>query len=133
MLNALTLLLLLQLLGEALVVSLGLPVPGPVLGMALMLLLLGLRPALLDLLKPTTTGLLQHLSLMFVPAGVGVMVHLQRLGDEALAIGVALVVSTLVGMASAAWAMLWLMRFAAPEPQPTAPKAMDSANQELGP
>lgn len=56
MLNALTLLLLLQLLGEALVVSLGLPVPGPVLGMALMLALLGLRPALLDLLKPTTTG-----------------------------------------------------------------------------
>ncbi|MCU0931478.1 MAG: CidA/LrgA family protein [Serpentinimonas sp.] len=125
MLNALTLLLLLQLLGEALVVSLGLPVPGPVLGMALMLALLGLRPKLLDLLKPTTTGLLQHLSLMFVPAGVGVMVHLQRLGDEALAIGVALVVSTLVGMASAAWAMLWLMRFAAPEPQPAAPKDTD--------
>jgi holin-like protein len=118
MLNALTLLLLLQLLGEALVVTLGLPVPGPVLGMALMLVLLGLRPTLLDLLKPTTTGLLQHLSLMFVPAGVGVMVHLQRLGDEALAIGVALVVSTLVGMASAAWAMLWLMRFAAPEVGP---------------
>lgn len=120
MLNALTLLLLLQLLGEALVMSLGLPVPGPVLGMALMLALLGLRPALLDLLKPTTTGLLQHLSLMFVPAGVGVMVHLQRLGDEALAIGVALVLSTLVGMASAAWAMLWLMRFAAPEAPPGA-------------
>ena len=133
MLNALTLLLLLQLLGEALVVSLGLPVPGPVLGMALMLGLLGLWPKLLDLLKPTTTGLLQHLSLMFVPAGVGVMVHLQRLGDEALAIGVALVVSTLVGMASAAWAMLWLMRFAAPEPQPAAPKAMDSTNEEHGP
>lgn len=125
MLNALTLLLLLQLLGEALVVTLGLPVPGPVLGMALMLALLGLRPKLLDLLKPTTTGLLQHLSLMFVPAGVGVMVHLQRLGDEALAIGVALVVSTLVGMASAAWAMLWLMRFAAPEPQPAASKDTD--------
>jgi holin-like protein len=128
MLNALTLLLLLQLLGEALVVTLGLPVPGPVLGMALMLVLLGLRPTLLDLLKPTTTGLLQHLSLMFVPAGVGVMVHLQRLGDEALAIGVALVVSTLVGMASAAWAMLWLMRFAAPEEGPEVGPAEQSGD-----
>jgi hypothetical protein len=39
-----------------------------------------------------------------------IKLHLQRLGDEALAIGVALVVSTLVGLASAAWTMAWLMR-----------------------
>jgi holin-like protein len=53
---------------------------------------------------------LQHLSLLFVPAGVGVMLHLQRLGDEALAIGVALVVSTWVGLASAALTMAWLIK-----------------------
>ncbi len=110
MIPALATLLVFQLMGEALVRTLGAPVPGPVLGMALLLLALVLRPATLQAIRPTTQTLLQHLSLLFVPAGVGVMLHLQRLGDEALAIGVALVVSTLVGLASAALTMAWLMK-----------------------
>jgi holin-like protein len=44
------------------------------------------------------------------------MQHLQRLGDEALAIGVALVLSTLLGLAAAAGTLLWLMRRKPPEP-----------------
>ena len=55
-----------------------------------------------------------------MPAAVGVMQHLQRLGDEALAIGVALVVSTLVCMATSAWTMLWLMKRVAAKEGPTA-------------
>jgi holin-like protein len=110
MIPALTTLLCFQLLGEVVVLLTALPVPGPVLGLALLLATLAVRPRWLERLKPTTQGLLQHLSLLFVPAGVGVMQHLQRLGHEALAIGVALVVSTLVGLAVSAWTMLWLMR-----------------------
>ncbi len=110
MIPALAVLLVCQLLGEALVRSLALPIPGPVLGMALLLLALVWRPLMLAAIKPTTQTLLQHFSLMFVPAGVGVMLHLQRLDDEALAIGVALVVSTWVGLASAAITMAWLMK-----------------------
>ena len=110
MIPAFATLLVFQLMGEALVRSLSVPVPGPVVGMALLLLALVLRPATLQAIRPTTQTLLQHLSLLFVPAGVGVMLHLQRLGDEALAIGVALVVSTLVGLASAALTMVWLMK-----------------------
>lgn len=90
--------------------SLGLPVPGPVVGLALLLTVLVLRPTTITAIKPTVQGLLQHLSLLFVPAAVGVMQHLQRLGDEALAIGVALVASTLVCMAVSAWTMVWLMK-----------------------
>jgi holin-like protein len=45
-------------------------------------------------LREPVLALLSHLSLLFVPAGVGVMLHLRRLADEALAVGVALVVST---------------------------------------
>jgi len=116
MLNALAALLGLQLLGEATVRWLGLPVPGPVLGMALLIVALALRPAWLTALKSTAHGLLQHLSLLFVPAGVGVMLHLQRLGEEAWAIGVALVLSTWIGMAVSALTMVWLMR-ADPPPQ----------------
>jgi holin-like protein len=114
MIPALSILLVFQLLGESLVRTLAVPVPGPVVGMALLLLTLVLRPTLLEAIKPTAQTLLQHLSLLFVPAGVGVMLHLQRLGDEALAIGVALVLSTLVGLASAALTMAWLMKRVAP-------------------
>jgi holin-like protein len=110
MIPALATLLVFQLLGETLVLLTGAPVPGPVVGLALLLLALLLRPHSVEAIKPTAQGLLQHLSLLFVPAGVGVMQHLQRLGDEALAIGVALVLSTLLGLAAAAGTMLWLMR-----------------------
>lgn len=121
MIPALATLLVFQLIGETLVRTLAVPVPGPVVGMALLLLTLVLRPSLLSAIKPTTQTLLQHLSLLFVPAGVGVMLHLQRLGDEALAIGVALVLSTLVGLASAALTMAWLMKRVSPPPEQKAP------------
>lgn len=110
MIGALATLLVLQLLGEALVYLLKLPLPGPVVGMALLLVVLAVRPRQLAALKPTAQNLLQHLSLLFVPAGVGVMLHLRRLGDEALAIGVALMLSTWVGLAVAALVMSRLMR-----------------------
>ncbi len=114
MIPALATLLVCQLIGEALVRTLAVPVPGPVVGMAGLLLAL---VAWLAALKPTAATLLQHLSLLFVPAGVGVMLHLQRLGQEALAIGVALVLSTWIGLACAALTMAWLMkRVAPPEP-----------------
>lgn len=110
MIAALATLLVFQLLGEALVRTLGLRVPGPVLGLALLLPLLAWRPPVLAMVRPTAQTLLQHLSLLFVPAGVGVMLHLQRLGDEALAIGVALVLSTWIGLVVAALTLQALMR-----------------------
>ncbi|MCX7663231.1 MAG: CidA/LrgA family protein [Tepidimonas fonticaldi] len=120
MLPALTALLTLQLAGEVLVRMLGLPIPGPVLGMALLLALLMARPAWRDALQPTTQGLLQHLSLLFVPAGVGVVQHLQRLGDEAVAIAVALAASTWIGLAVTAWTVRALLPR---EGEPPAPPA----------
>jgi holin-like protein len=116
---ALAALLVFQLIGETLVRTLGLPMPGPVVGMAFLLMVLIVRPSMLAAIKPTSQALLQHFSLLFVPAGVGVMLHLQRLGDEALAIGVALVLSTWVGLASAALTMAWLMKRFAPDPDST--------------
>jgi holin-like protein len=115
MIPALATLLVFQLFGETLVRTLGLSIPGPVVGMAFLLLALVVRPSFLAAIKPTSQTLLQHFSLLFVPAGVGVMLHLQRLGDEALAIGVALVISTWVGLASAALTMAWLMKRTAPK------------------
>ena len=69
---ALALLLAFQLAGEALRVALHLPVPGPVIGMALLLVYLIIRPEGPSTeLRNTAGGLLQNLSLLFVPAGTG--------------------------------------------------------------
>lgn len=105
MLAALTQLLLFQLAGEAIAHGFGLPIPGPVIGMALLFLLLVLRQGPGSDLKQTSQGLLQHLSLLFVPAGTGVMLHLHRLQDEWLPIVISLLVSTAATLAVSALAM----------------------------
>lgn len=110
MLTGITLLLCYQLAGEALVLALGLPLPGPVLGMLLLLLTLMLRHSATARVEGAAEGLLGHLSLLFVPAGVGVMVHGQRLGGEWLPIIVALVVSTLLTLLAVAFTMRLLIR-----------------------
>jgi holin-like protein len=99
MLNAITLLLLFQLAGEAIVLFFALPVPGPVIGMALLFGGLAMRGGPSRDMRSTAQNLLQHLSLLFVPAGVGVMLHIQRMADEWLPIVVALFVSTFVTIA----------------------------------
>jgi holin-like protein len=80
--SALTVLLIFQLIGEVLARSLDLPVPGPVIGMLLLFLALLLRGGPGDGLRTTSQNLLQHLSLLFVPAGTGIMLHLHRVADE---------------------------------------------------
>jgi holin-like protein len=99
MINTLTLLLIYQLTGELLVRALSFPIPGPVVGMALLFLTLLARGQVSEELKTSTAGLLQHLSLLFVPAAAGIMLHVQRVADEWLPLSVALVVSTFAGMA----------------------------------
>ena len=108
MLGYLTLIFCCQLLGELVVTALGLPVPGPVLGMALLfagLLAYGSVPA--DLAS-TADALLSNLSLLFVPAGVGVMLHVSLIGREWLPISIALVLSTLLTVVVTAKVMVWL-------------------------
>ena len=105
MLAALTVLLVYQLVGEIVAVALGLPVPGPVIGMAMLFVTLIARGAVGEDLRQTANGLLRHLSLLFVPAGVGVMAHFGRLQHEWLPIAVSLVVSTLVTIAVTAFVM----------------------------
>jgi putative effector of murein hydrolase LrgA (UPF0299 family) len=88
-----------QLLGEAFVRALVLPVPGPVVGMVLLTVLMLARTPLPSELGDVAGGLLKHLSLLFVPAGVGIVQHLGRVGDEGVRILVVLVLSTAVTLA----------------------------------
>jgi holin-like protein len=110
MLAALTTLLVYQLVGEVIAQVLGLPIPGPVIGLALLFTTLAIRGGAGAGLRDTANGLLGHLSLLFVPAGVGVMVHFARLGDEWLPIVAALVGSTVLTIAATALTMRWLLR-----------------------
>jgi holin-like protein len=110
MIGALTLLLVFQLIGEVLVRAIELPVPGPVVGMGLLLVALVIRGGPGQDLRNTSNGLLQHLSLLFVPAGAGVMLHFRRLADEWLPLMVALALSTVLAIAVAALVLNALTR-----------------------
>lgn len=110
-LGFITWLLVFQLLGEVISKGLDLPLPGPVVGMALLFLALVVRGGVPDGLKDTASGLLKHLSLLFVPAGVGVMMHLHLIRDEWQAISAALVISTVVTIAVTALVMKACLRF----------------------
>jgi len=94
MIGPIAVLLSAQLVGEVSVRFWGLPLPGPVLGMALMLLAFAMRPQITLWMIPLTRGLLSHLSLLFVPAGVGIVTHLDRLAGSGLGLILALVLST---------------------------------------
>jgi holin-like protein len=96
-LRGLAWLLVLQSLGELTARGLGLPLPGPVIGM--LLLLLALRWARVrEPVSVCADFLLSHLSLLFVPVGVGVMTHLSLVSQYGLRMGVVVVVSTLAGL-----------------------------------
>ena len=68
-------------------------------------------------LQQTAQSLLQHLSLLFVPAGTGILVHLNRVGDEWLPLVLAIVLSTLLTLVITALVMKLCMK---PEDRETA-------------
>ena len=107
MIGAIAALLLCQLIGEVAVAALGLPVPGPVLGMVLMFCALAIRRDVPEPLEATAEGMLRHLLLLFVPAGVGILLHVARIKTEWTAILIALLVSTWATIAVTALVFRW--------------------------
>lgn len=99
-----------QLAGETLSRGLGLIVPGPVIGMVLLLGFFIALPRAAAAIQPTALGLLSHLSLLFVPAGVGIVGHLESLGSDGVPILVALLGSTALAIAVGALVFVGLCR-----------------------
>ena len=110
MLSFFIVLLVCQLTGQVLVVFTGIPLPGPVLGMLLLFIGLLLRGGIPEGLNKMADGLLSHLSLLFVPAGVGVIAHAQLIGTELLPIAISLFLSTFITIVVTAWVMQKLAR-----------------------
>ena len=110
MIAALTLLLVFQLAGEVIARALGLPIPGPVIGMGLLFLALLVRRGPGEDLRRTSGQLLQHLSLLFVPAGTGIVLYGDRIAAEWLPLLVSLFISTLLTLAVTALVLKALVR-----------------------
>ena len=105
MIASLSLILLCQLAGEVIVRGLGLPLPGPVVGLLFLLLLLlahdrfvalARGPLQQDGVENASRGLLAHLSLLFVPAGVGVVQKLDLVAEHGIAVAAVLAISVVV-------------------------------------
>ncbi len=111
MVNGLMWLLGCQLVGEVVVRLTDLPVPGPVVGMAVLLVLLVLRRSGDDAtVVRAADGLLRHLQLLFVPAGVGVVAYVAVIREDALPITVAMLGSWLAGLLAVGWTARLLTR-----------------------
>jgi holin-like protein len=110
MLNAILLLLSCQLAGEVISQYFSIPVPGPVVGMALLLAVFHFVPAVGDMVRETSNTILRNLSLLFVPAGVGVMLHVSTVFDEWLAILVSLVLGTVITLTATALTIKYVSR-----------------------
>lgn len=125
MIVAFALILLAQLAGESIARVVALPVPGPVIGMGLLIGFLALRDAgtranallprpLRDgTLETSCKGLLAHLSLMFVPAGVGIVGRLDVLATHGAKLAIVLVLSVVVALAATALTFVAVARLTA--------------------
>jgi holin-like protein len=110
MVNAIIILLSFQLIGEIIIRTLSLPIPGPVVGMLLLFLILLLRGSLVSRIEPTAQYILQNLTLLYVPAAVGVVVHLHLVQSEGVPLIVTLVGSALITISVTALSMNFLLK-----------------------
>jgi putative effector of murein hydrolase LrgA (UPF0299 family) len=110
MIAALMALLACQVAGELAARLLGLSIPGPVIGTILLFALLPIRGRVPGALRDVARVLLTNLSLLFVPAGVGIIQHLDRIQGEWVGIVAALLGSTVLTMIVAVVVFRWVSR-----------------------
>jgi putative effector of murein hydrolase LrgA (UPF0299 family) len=119
MLRAFAILLACQLAGETIARALVLPLPGPVIGLIILVILLFAveRSHLVDTssvdgtsLGKVSNGLLAVLGVLFVPAGVGVIQKFDLLSQYGAALAAALIVSTLLTLTVTVWVFVGVSR-----------------------
>lgn len=104
-LNALFALLFFQLIGETITRTLGLPIPGPVIGMLLLFITLLFKDKLVTKIEPTSQFILQNLTLLYIPAAVGIITHFTLLRKEGIPLLITLCLSLMVTVAATAVVM----------------------------
>ncbi|KIF81638.1 CidA/LrgA family protein [Noviherbaspirillum autotrophicum] len=103
MMNSVIKILMFQALGEAVAYELSLPIPGAVIGMLFLFFYLLARDTEDKSLLTFSTRFLGYMTLLFVPAAVGIMLHMERIANEWLPITVALTTSTVASIAITAF------------------------------
>lgn len=128
MIASFSLILLCQLAGEIVVRALAVPMPGPVIGLLLLLILLLLRDRFAALaigplrqrgVETASKSLLAHLSLLFVPAGVGVVQKLDLIAERGVAIAAILALSVVITLLVTVATFLVTHRLLARWPRPS--------------
>lgn len=99
-----------QLMGEFIVQWTHLPLPGPLVGMALMLVAMLIRGRIPDALERTADKLFSHMMLFFIPIVTGVMMHFERVANEGLAFIIACVVGSAVSLVVTALTLQWMLQ-----------------------
>lgn len=94
MIKTLAVLLLFQFVGETVSLIGDIPVPGPVIGMLLLLAVLIASKRLTSTVDEPSAAFLKHLSLLFVPAGVGIVVYADKVESDLLPIAVTILLGT---------------------------------------
>ncbi len=107
----------LWLLGEGISAHFALPVSGSVIGLVLLFVILCLRGGIPDGVAEASDGLLKYLAMLFVPAGVGIMVYGEVLLDVWLPTSVAVVLATLLTLGISATVMAVSIRLTGGRPQ----------------
>jgi holin-like protein len=115
MLRAIFLLLACQLTGEAIHRLTGLPLPGAVIGLMLLIGWLALVRAERPTLGAVSSWLTAHLSVMFVPAAVGLIEEGPALSHYGVGLVVATVVSTVLTLVITALVFRWALARYMPE------------------
>ncbi|MBO9630460.1 MAG: CidA/LrgA family protein [Shinella sp.] len=116
MIVGITVLLVFQLIGEVAAYFLGGFVPGPVIGMAMIAVVLTLtggvktlQPAHQQTLE-TSRSILANLGILFVPAGVGIIQHLDLIRDRGFALLAIVLLSTVITLTVTVWVFILVKR-----------------------
>ncbi|RKE40100.1 putative effector of murein hydrolase LrgA (UPF0299 family) [Paraburkholderia sp. BL23I1N1] len=123
MIRTFTVLLAYQCLGELIAYAGNLPIPGAVIGMILLLASLSLRPGLSSAIESDALAFLKFLPLLFVPAGVGIMVFAGHVAHDLLPIAASIVVCTALAIVVTALVGQTLCALWPPSAAPLAPPA----------
>ena len=110
-----------------LVTALNLAIPEPVVGLVLMFLWIHFKAPMPSELGSLCEGLLKHLSLLFVPAAVGLLTYVDLLAAHWMPVFLALLISTPLSIAAGAWTLPSWPRCPANHPKVKRLKPMDRA------
>ena len=108
-LTAMTVLILMQLLGEALIGVTGVPLPGSLVGLLLLFVYFVWRGRVPRGLRDTAGHVLPHMAVLFIAPVAALVQHIERIQAEWLAVLVACLLSGMLTIMVTAYTLRWML------------------------